>query len=102
MTEHLVHPRLAAVLSYTRILVKAALSGQKDKQGVSKFDHCLRVEKQMCLLITQSVVPVPNYLDYGDFRLVALMHDLIEDSDLEIADLEALAYPLISWPRSNS
>jgi len=68
-------------ISKTMVLVKAALSGQYDKSGVSKFEHCVRVATNMQKLMKQYDIEDQNYV------LVALLHDIIEDSDITDQDL---------------
>lgn len=72
-------------ITKTKILVKAALSGQKDKAGVPKYEHCVRVKSNMDRLLIQYGLAY----DEGsiDFQHVALLHDIIEDSDITSDDL---------------
>lgn len=76
-------------ITKTKILVKAALSGQKDRQGVSKYDHCLRVANNMANLLKQHKLLLANSTDYIH---VALLHDIIEDSDITENDLHMFGY----------
>lgn len=75
-------------LMQTRMIVKAALSGERDKSGVPKYNHCLRVEEHAHDIIREWRLPGLHH----DIRTVALTHDLIEDSDLDSMDLSNLGY----------
>lgn len=77
----------------TMILVKGCLTGQKDKQGVSKYDHCVRVAKTAGLLVDDEYSHLfPTKEEKVKAVTVALLHDVIEDSDLEEDDLYSLGY----------
>lgn len=75
-------------LMQTRMIVKAALSGETDKSGDPKYNHCLRVEEHAHDIIREWRLPGLHH----DIRTVALTHDLIEDSDLDSMDLSNLGY----------
>jgi (p)ppGpp synthase/HD superfamily hydrolase len=74
----------------TGILVKAALSGQRDKMGVSKHAHCVRVYHNALRLIKDYNITDEKII--GDIKLVALLHDILEDSDLTSNDLHVFGY----------
>lgn len=74
----------------TAILVKAALSGQKDKAGVSKYEHCIRVWNNAFTLLDD--YKIRDEKTRKDAQLVALLHDVIEDSDLNALDLQLFGY----------
>lgn len=68
-------------LEQTAVLAKAALTGKTDKSGMPLFEHACRV---------MALLPA----DAGEAeRHVALLHDVVEDSDLEPEDLVRFGYP---------
>lgn len=71
-----------------------AHDGQVDKQGLAYIDHPFRVAARALDLAQQD----PFHSSYGDGSLVyivALLHDVVEDSDLELGDVrEELSFYL--------
>lgn len=74
----------------TEILVKAALSGQYDKAGISKFAHCMRVGVNADKLL--KTYKIKDSKTVTDVVTVALLHDVIEDSDITADDLHLFGY----------
>lgn len=68
-------------LEQTAVLAKAALSGRRDKLGQPMFEHARRVLR---------LLP-PDASETE--RHVALLHDVVEDSDIEAGDLLRFGYP---------
>ena len=64
----------------TMMFVRAALATKLDKSGLPLSDHCIRVMKNMGQDATETE------------KLVALLHDIIEDTDHTKESLLALGY----------
>jgi (p)ppGpp synthase/HD superfamily hydrolase len=77
-------------ITKTKILVKAGLTGQSDAHGVSKYDHCVRVWGNSRKLFRDYNITDAKIRSDGE--LVALLHDIIEDSDLNENDLHLFGY----------
>lgn len=75
----------------TEILVKAALSGQKDSAGVSKYEHCLRVARN-AVNLCYSLGLWEDQKFLNNVELIALLHDTLEDSDLTADDLHVFGF----------
>ena len=72
----------------TKILVKAALSNRKDQSGVPLYEHCVRVSVNMAQLLKKYKITD----ELNDYIHVALLHDVLEDSDLTEDDLHMFGY----------
>jgi (p)ppGpp synthase/HD superfamily hydrolase len=70
---------LPTLLSQAVSLAHQAHQGQVDKAGKPYIGHPLRVMEQLKTL---------------EEKIVAVLHDAIEDSDLTLADLEQRGFPL--------
>lgn len=71
-------------IDQTRILVKAALAGKKDKSGQSLYSHALRVHG----LLYRAAARPPTIEE----QHIALLHDVLEDSELTDIDLTVMGY----------
>lgn len=67
-------------LNSTLNLVKSAFAGIKDKSGKEYYLHCVSVMNRL-----------PNDAT-DDERMVALLHDIVEDTDVTLEDLRSLGY----------
>ena len=59
-------------------IAKTAHSGQKDKAGKPYIDHSLRVM---------------NNLETTEEKIVAVLHDVVEDTDITLDNLIAMGFP---------
>ena len=66
------------ILEKTMIIVEKTFRHVKDKQGMPYIGHLLRV----C-----------NRLSKIDQKIVGLLHDIVEDTEVTFADLRAVGYP---------
>lgn len=67
------------MLEVARVIAVAAHSGQVDKAGESYYLHVERVELAVA--------------DDRTLRTVALLHDVVEDSDVHLDDIEFAGFP---------
>lgn len=66
------------LLRHAEMVARVAHQGQVDKNGVSYFEHL----RAVC-----------NMVEGDDAKMVALLHDVVEDTPLSLHDLEQLRFP---------
>jgi (p)ppGpp synthase/HD superfamily hydrolase len=74
--EEMSSPTIESTIEF----IKSAHAGQLDKAGVAYWHHPVSVMKRLG-------VDAPD-----DYKLAALLHDVIEDTKYSAADLQALGY----------
>lgn len=74
---------LCPSLDATEVFIRRAFGEMRDKSGVPLADHCVRVMRLL-----------PPNASHEE-KTVALLHDVLEDTEYTAADLLNLGYPLV-------